>query len=190
MPSPADLDDGVVLDVGELIPDDPEPGAPPGPSQPAAPEPPGDTAGSLPAPDADEPPAHARRDWHQARTRAPKGKPPKITAAVRGDIEAKIGFGLTIPGAMWAARDPICGGQFMAQLPEVARVGAAWVCRSSALVDWFTSPAGSGFILFLDTAAALGPVFTAIMAHHVYHSVEVGEAPADALAPDYGQYAA
>lgn len=195
MPSPAELDDGVILDVGELIPDEPDipapHGAPPGPSQPAGPAvPPEDTAGSLPPEGDDEPPAHARRDWHRSGTRAPKPKPGRITAAVRSDIEAKIGFGLTVPGAMWAARDPICGGAFMAQLPEVARVGASWVCRSSALVEWFTSPAGSGFILFLDTAAALGPVFSAVMAHHVYHSVEVGEAPADALQPDYGQYAA
>lgn len=133
----------------------------------------------------DEPPGHARREWRQ-RTRQSKSKAaPKITAGVRGDIEAKIGFGVELIGHAWQVRDPLCGGTWLQQTPAIAASFTNWVVRSPQLVEWFTSPAGSGFMLFLDTAAALGPVVSAVMAHHVYHSVEVAP-PAEQSA----QYAA
>ncbi len=185
IPGPDDpswTEDVGIIDVGDLVPDpggDETPGPGPGSRSPGP---------GLPPPRADDGPAHARRDWH-ARDKTPKGRPPKVTASVRSDIEAKIGFGLTIPAHMWQARDPWCGGAFVQQLPAIAATLTSWVCRSSALVEWFTSPAGSGFVLLLDSAAAFGPVFSAVMAHHVYHTAG-DEPPADSLQPDYGRYAA
>ncbi len=185
IPGPDDpswAEDAGIIDVGDLVPDPGGDGTVPGPGPAHQPGP------GLPRPDGGEGPAHARRDWHKT-AKAAKGKPPKVTAGVRGDIEAKIGFGLELPGRIWQARDPLCGGVFVDQLPAIAVSLTAWVCRSSALVEWFTSPAGSGFILLLDTAAAFGPVFSAVMAHHVYHTA--GEAPQSGpLQPDYSRYAA
>jgi hypothetical protein len=111
----------------------------------------------------------------------------RITAAVRSDIEGKIGFGLEFGGRIWQARDPLCGGVFCEQIPDMARSFTSWVVRSPALTDWFTSPAGSGFMLFLDSAAAVGPVISVWMAHHVYHSIET---PAEGEPQYRAQYAA
>ena len=86
----------------------------------------------------------------------------------------------------WKARDPFCGGTAVQQVPATAAALTNWVVRSPALVEWFTSPAGSGFMLLLDTGAAVMPVIGAVMAHHVYHSVELE--PEDVTQPQ--QYAA
>lgn len=189
--------DDIAEDLG-IIDIDTRPGAAPPDSpigdsgQAGTPAPP--PPAGVPGPDSDGP-AHARRDWHKTpKSTRPKARPTpaaaaKITATIRSDIEAKIGFALSIPGQIWAVRDPVCGGTFMGQLEPIAVTSAAWVIRSPALVDWFTSPAGSGFILFLDTAAALGPVLSAVMAHHVYHSISDEDQGAEAPSP-YAQYAA
>ena len=139
----------------------------------------------VPSPD-DQPPAHARRDWHKARTS--KAKAPKLTAAVRDDIHAKIDFALELPGRLWQARDPVCGGAFIDQRPEISRSLAEIACRSPALAAWFAGSA-SGFMVYLDLGAALWPVSVAVMAHHVYHSLEAPEngsaRPSGAYAGDY-----
>lgn len=149
-----------------------------GPARPAP-------AGPPPEPPADEPPAHARRDWHAKAPKA-KVKAPRITAGIRNDIDAKISFALEIPGRIWAARDPLCGGVFIEQRPDISRSLADIVCRSPQLVEWFTG-AGGGFIMFLDLGAALFPVLQAVMAHHVYHSIEGEQVPNPS---DLGRYAA
>ena len=135
------------------------------------PESPDPAPGPPPEPPADEPPAHARRDWHAKAPKGPRAKAPRLTAAVRGDIAAKLDFMLEIPGRVWQARDPLCGGAFVAQRPEISRSLTEIVCRSPQLVEWFTGT-GGGFIMFLDLGAALFPVLQAVMAHHVYHSAE------------------
>lgn len=188
VPGPADPvwdEDVGIIDVGDLVPD---PGRD-GHEQPAPGPGPTRSGPGLPPPADGDGPAHARRDWRKSGTRAKKGPQQKVTAGVRGDIEAKIGFGLTVPAHMWQARDPWCGGAFVQQLPAIAASLTSWVCRSAALVEWFTSPAGSGFVLLLDSAAAFGPVVSAVMAHHVYHTAGE-EPPASPVQPDYGRYAA
>jgi hypothetical protein len=194
LPGPGQIEfDAGIIDV-ETVPDQPDPGSDdesgPG-SPPARPAP----AGGLPPPPPDEPPAHARRDWHR-QDRAAKaskpGRPPRITAAIRADIDAKISFALEIPGRVWAARDPACGAVFLEQRAEISRAMADIACRSPQLVEWFTGT-GGGFLMFLDLGAALWPVVTMIMAHHVYHSVELeadGGGHAEPLQPDYSRFAA
>lgn len=46
-------------------------------------------------------------------------------------------------------------------------------------------------MLVLDILASLMPVGTVIMAHHVYHSVEIGESPGESVeSPGQPRYAA
>jgi hypothetical protein len=147
----------------------------------------------TPPPDAEpeiEPePAHARKDWRKApRSKGQKGKPPRVTVGVRGDINAKIGLMLEIPGQIWAARDPVCGGTFVQQRPQISSALTDIVCQSSDLVAWFTGPGGS-FMLWFNLAVAMWPVATIALAHHVYHSFGEGE-PVDYQQPDYSRYAA
>ena len=173
IPGPDVLEDFGLVDVGDAVPDRPE--------GPLLSEP-----GPLPP---DEPPAHAQRGWRrEARTRG-KGKAPKVTAAIRGDIEAKISFALEVPGQVWAARDPVCGGTFVQQRPQVASALTEIVCQSADLVAWF-SGSGGMFMLWLNLGAACWPVVTVAMAHHVYHSIEAADGSQGAMGPDMARYAA
>jgi hypothetical protein len=104
---------------------------------------------------------------------------------MRTDIDAKISLMLEIPGRVWEARDPVCGGTFVTQRPEISAAFTDIVCQSPDLVAWFTGGGGQ-FMLWLNVMAACWPVLTVVMAHHVYHSIEVGE-PAD---QDQVRYAA
>jgi hypothetical protein len=134
-------------------------------------------------------PAHARKDWRRPSGGGKKspGRPPRLTQAIRGDINGKISFALEIPGRVWAARDPVCGGTFVQQRGEIADALTEIVCQSPDLVAWFTGPGGS-FMLYLNLAAACWPVATIALAHHVYHTLD--ETPPDHQQPDYSRYAA
>ena len=135
----------------------------------------------------DPEPAHGRKEWRKppAKTR---GKPVRVTAGVRNDINAKISFALEIPGRVWQARDPVCGSAFVEQRPAISDALTEIVCQSADLIAWFTGSGGQ-FMLWLNLAAACWPVATIVMAHHVYHTIEPGQ-EGEALAPDYGSYAA
>jgi hypothetical protein len=162
------------IDVGELDPE-PEPAAPAGPGPDASPHPaPGGASG---AGSPDPPPAHGTREWRRAARDTGTGTRPRaarVTQAVRQDVGAKISIMLGVPGSVWAARDPLCGGEFMANLPAIAAAFTNFVCESPDLLAWFAGSGGK-FMLVLDIAAALMPVGSAVMAHHVYHTVEIGE---------------
>jgi hypothetical protein len=135
-------------------------------------------------------PAHARKDWRRSGPGGGKkaaGRPPRLTQAIRGDINGKISFALEIPGRVWAARDPVCGGTFVQQRGEIADALTEIVCQSPDLVAWFTGPGGA-FMLYLNLAAACWPVATIALAHHVYHTLD--ETPPDSQQPDYSRYAA
>ena len=175
-------------DIGVLIPDagaEPEPAGPAGPRRyeavPDTPEP----------VTADPGPAHARKDWRKSAPK-PGGRsrpgPVRVTAGVRNDINGKISFALEIPGRIWQARDPVCGGTFVEQREAIADALTGIVCQSADLIEFFTGT-GAAFMLYLNLAAAAWPVVTVIMAHHVYHTIGEPEAP-DMQAPDYGRYAA
>ena len=148
---------------------------------------PGDADSSPGEPPAqDAPPAHSTRAWHKRRTSKPAARPVRITAAVRGDITGQLGFLLTAPGSVWAARDPLCGGAFLEQVPAIADALTDWIVESPSLLAIFTGPAGSFAAKAVKTTIALAPVFTTVTAHHVYHSIEYDP---DAAA-EMAQYAA
>jgi len=171
----AEFDDlGMIIDV----PDMPDPDAPPSaPRSPfleqgraGAPPPP---SGEVPVPD--EPPAHARKRRRTPKiteTESKQAKRPRVSVSIRADINAKVSVPLEVGGTIWAARDPLCGGAFLAQRPAVADALTDIICDSPDLVAWFTGPA-SRFMLYLNLAGALWPVVEMISAHHVYHSVEL-----------------
>lgn len=157
-----------------LDPDAEPPAA--GTSAPAA----GDETGPVYEPGpvlADPPPLHGdKRKWKQGSPKAAPRKAVRVTAGVRGDIDAKIRFALQVPGAIWQARDPLCGGTFVQQIPDTAEAFTDIVCDSADLVAFFTGPGGN-FMKVLKLGAALMPVVQVVAAHHVYHTVEL--APAD-----------
>jgi hypothetical protein len=167
-------------DVGELEPDDigPAPGIAPEPAETASPTAPIEAGPALP------PEPGKAKGWNFGKPKTVKGKPPKLTAAVVKDIDAKISFALEVPARVWAARDPVCGGTFVAQRGEISAALTEIVCQSSDLVAWF-SGSGGQFMLWLNLAAACWPVATVVMAHHVYHSIETADQPLDTT-----QYAA
>ena len=126
IPGPDDITDDMIEDVGELIPDEPADSAPGRPAEPADDLPP-IGAGSFPG--VDPAPAHGRRDWKRAPGKPPpRPRPGRVTAGIRGDIDAKIRFALQVPGTIWQARDPLCGGTFIEQIPDTAEAFTDIVC--------------------------------------------------------------
>lgn len=187
--SDAEIDgEDLVDDLGEApFIDIPAP-APPrsaGPP-PAPPEPP---AGGPGAGD-DDGPRHARRGWQPKQAPRPPrgGSKIRITATTRGDIAAKISMPLEIIGRIWEARDPLCGGVFLRQRPDIADAFTDIVCESADLVAFFTGPGGA-FMKYLNAGAALWPVIEVAAAHHVYHTITAEAADSDAAA-GAGRYAA
>lgn len=181
-PEATDADLDAWEDMGEIGPESApgpleDPGGPEIPSGPR--EPARDDAG----------PAHARKEWRKQVPRKGPFRPKvnRVPANVRGDIDAKVRFALTVPGAIWQARDPVCGGIFVQQAPEIADALTDIICDSADLVAFFAGPGGN-FMKALKLGAALMPVIQMVAAHHVYHSIEAE--PVDPNQPDYGQYAA
>lgn len=186
------------MDVGELIPDPDPPSSPPsaGPvlpgDDPGAADFGGGGAGNLPADEPDQPPAHSTRDWKRGSKGAsakPKAQPGKVTAPLRRDITGQIGFLLQMPAAVWAARDPLCGGAFLEQLEPIADALTDWVVDSPSLLALFTGPAGSFAAKAVKTLIAVAPVASVMSAHHVYHSIELPE-PDGQPQPGPARYAA
>jgi hypothetical protein len=170
LPGPDDPvwdDDPYTLDVGELVPED-VPDTPDAPVPPLTDQP-EDVRPAAP----DPPPAHGKRQWRKAPP-GPKAKPIRVTAGIARDINAKISFALQVPGTIWQARDPLCGGVFVEQIPETAEAFTDIICDSPDLVAFFTGPGGN-FMKVLKLGAALMPVVQVVAAHHVYHSIEIGE---------------
>jgi hypothetical protein len=101
----------------------------------------------------DPPPAHGRREWRKGKggPRPPRAKPSKVTAGIRNDIDAKISFALEIPARVWEARDPVCGGTFVEQRPEISAALTEIVCQSPDLIAWFAGGGGQ-FMLYLFLA--------------------------------------
>lgn len=180
-----DEPDGTV-DLGELVPEDEPDSLDDAPVPPPA-EQPAD-AGPARPPSPDPPPAHSRRQWRKEPkapkgTGGPKGRPPRVAPATVRDIDAKIRFALQVPGTIWQARDPLCGGTFCEQIPDTAEAFTDIVCDSPDLIAFFTGPGGN-FMKVLKLGAALMPVVSVVAAHHVYHTVEIDQGPVEAF-PNY-----
>lgn len=129
---------------------------------------------------ADEPEPEIPADRPAGRLKEPRGKTSaaktriRVTAAVKRDVHAKIRFGLVPAGRVWQARDPVCGGTFLMQEPEISTALADIVCDSPDLLAWFTGPAG-GFMKYFNLIMALQPVALTMWAHHIAHLGDQGE---------------
>jgi len=102
-------------------------------------------------------------------------------------VHAKIRFVLMPAGRAWASRDPLCGGTFARQEPEISDALAEIVCDSPDLLRWFTGPAG-GFMKYFRLLMALEPVALTLWGHHVAHGQVVlaeGEAQQPPQMPAY-----
>ena len=159
-------------DLGEIELDpEPEPGPPPGPA---------DLGEIRPDP--------APAPIGKAKGTKARKTGPKVTAAVRQDIYAKLRFVLVPTAKLWEIRDPLCGGVAVAQEPAISAAVATIVLDSPDLVAFFTGPMG-GFMKYLELGAAVLPVLQVAFAHHVAHSI--GEIGQPARPPvDERQYAA
>jgi hypothetical protein len=181
LPSPDQPFSDDDYDLGELEPEpDPASGSEltPGPAPDA-----GDGRGEAPAAE----PAPDPRPGPVGKTGARRGRPPgRITKAIRDDIEGKLGIMLEIPGRIWQARDPLCGGAFVAQAPAIREAAVDLILMSPDLIEWFTG-VGGGFMLWLNLFVACQPVAVTIWAHHVAHTIELPEGD---QAPGARQYAA
>ena len=107
------------------------------------------------------------KEQPEVRTRATL----KVTAALRRDVEGKLAFCLALSGQMWSLADPICGGAYLEQSPEIARKLTPIVCQSPEVVKWLTK--SGNFVLWLDLFMACWPVVQIVFAHHIAKSLAV-----------------
>jgi len=139
----------------------------------------------------DAEPAHvasSRKNRERAGRPSRTGARIRVTATVRKDVEAKIRFVAVPAGRMWASSDPVCGGTFCQQEPEISSALAEIVCDSPDLLAWFTGPQGK-YMKFFNLFMACVPVGMAVYGHHLAHRPDEQADPN--LPPvDYGQYAA
>lgn len=152
-----------------------------------APQADGDGFEADPTPEWDEPSLGRRlvkdafKPRHGEKKTAPA--PVKVTAALRKDVQAKTALLLGMGATAWSARDAYCGGAAMEAVPDVSAALADIFCDSPDIVRWFSS--GSGYLKWLNLAAALQPVAGAVWGHHIAHT-QGGEADA----PGWDAYAA
>jgi hypothetical protein len=114
--------------------------------------------------------AHLRRGRKRG-SREPKSTepPPKVTPAVRRDIEGKVAFWLLIPGEPWRRVDPYCGQAYLDSIENIALKATPLLCQSPAVVRWFAK--STTFVQVTELAMACRPVVEAVIAHHVTRRV-------------------
>lgn len=110
-------------------------------------------------------------------TRGARTAATAVTAAVRKDIRAKIGFMIGMPAGMLAMTDEICGGALSANAGPIADALTDIVVDSPDLVRWFSG--GSGYLKWLGLMTALQPVGVAVWQHHITHTVGVPNGRSD-----------
>lgn len=110
----------------------------------------------------------------------------KITAALRRDVEGKLGFIMVLSGSMWVMADPICGTAFVDHAPEIAKKLTPIICQSPDVVKWLTR--SGKYVLWLDLVMACWPVLQMIFAHHIAKTIvqrEPGDMFAGPVSNDY-----
>lgn len=94
----------------------------------------------------------------------------KVPKKIRDDIEGQLGFLLGISAGIVSARDPICGDALTSNLDKIASAMTPIVCKSSKLVEYMTR--GGGLIDYIALGAALQPVITTVVSHHITRSIQ------------------
>ncbi len=96
-------------------------------------------------------------------------RPPRVTSTLRRDIRAKIAFAMMPPAVMFRRVDPYCGGELVAQVPDIADAFTDIVCDSADLIEFFSST--EGYMKWLKVMAALAPVAQTAWGHHFSHTI-------------------
>jgi len=139
---------------------------------------------------ADPPPLHVAPSGGQRGKQKQAGHSQRrVTVNVKRDIEAKLGMMLLVPGKVWEARDPVCGAQFVASVPDIRAAAVELICQSPDLIEFFMG-AGGGFMLWLNLLVACQPVVMTVWMHHIAHSITKGEDGQYYQQVDASQYAA
>lgn len=115
----------------------------------------------------------------------PKGKAPRVTVAIRKDIQAKVALFATVVGTAWERRDPHCGSVFSGTIPELSEALTDILVDSPDIVAWFTT--SGRYMKWLTLGSVLSDVVGAVVSHHVTHTVVDAEVPPG---PDWSQYGA
>lgn len=113
---------------------------------------------------------------------------PKVTVAVRKDIEGKMAFWLSLGGDLWNTADPYCAGVFADNVDKIAKKSAPLICQSPDMVRFFQR--ASGFMMWTELGMACKPVILAVIAHHVTRRVEVHRETGEAQQADWSAYSA
>ena len=117
----------------------------------------------------DDPPA-GRIPPPRSSGASPRGrKTTRVTATMQRDVQAKIRMVLMPAGKLWQVRDPMCGGTFVQQEPDISEALAEIVCDSPDLLNWFTGPAG-GYMKYFKLVMAVQPVLLMVWMHHIAHA--------------------
>lgn len=103
----------------------------------------------------------------------------RVTQAIRKDVKGKVAMFLTVAGATWAGRDPVCGQTLVQAIPDqededgvsagIATALTDIICDSPDVVKWFTS--SGKYMKWLTLAMAVQPVLTTAFHHHVTHAI-------------------
>jgi hypothetical protein len=131
-------------------------------------------------------------DGADPRPKRPEGNrrpkeppPPKVTPAVRREIEEKLTALLEFFALGMQFRDPVCGQVLEDESANITRRMVTVICRRPRWVAWFTE--GADYQDWLMLATALQPVAVSLWSHHVVKDGGGGELADD---DDLSRYAA
>lgn len=100
---------------------------------------------------------------------APKIPTIRITKRVKDDIEGKLAMIYGMLTLTVQLKDDVCGSALEANSEQICAKMVPIICKSPALVRWFT--AGSGYMVWFELVMVFWPVLTVVAQHHITHSV-------------------
>jgi hypothetical protein len=121
----------------------------------------------------------------QATGSLPSGNVP-VTKQVENDVRAMLAVASLIPADVMAVADPYCAGAYAQALPQIIDAAVPIICRSQRVLQFVLGK--QGFVEWIRLAAAFKPVFAAVWAHHIVHTVQLSGGAA--VGDDFSQYRA
>ena len=122
----------------------------------------------------------------------PRERRPKVAEAVRKDIRGKTALGLSMLAAALASRVEECGPVAIEIVPDTADALADIFCDSPEVVAFFTTT-GGGYMRWIKLAAAVQPLATVAVRHHLFTRKSRGGGPGqgwngETVPPDMSRY--
>jgi hypothetical protein len=114
---------------------------------------------------------------------APKRRTRTRSRPAKPSMEPRVRVLLSMAGTAWVAVDDVCGGAFMAQVPDLAEAIGLWAKQDAKLYRWLdgmTSASGP-----LAVAVAAMPVAQAVAMHHILPAIERRRAAVTYTAEDF-----